>query len=228
MRIAVLSDIHCNIYALRSVLAEAALVEPEIYVIAGDVFGYYPWAVETWEAIRRLPLLAVRGNHDEILLSNHRDNARGYIYEIAEANRTSLLDRAPEALSWLESLPLIQAVALSGVEVRIAHGTPTQPLTGRFYPDAEDRPVWTPPAQTVQLLGHTHWPLVKSGTGLIANPGSVGQPRDGDERASWGLLSLPDMSFSIQRTVYDRESAIRHLQQMDWHASAIKALNRHG
>ena len=226
MKLAVLSDIHCNVFALRAVLKHVLRIKPDLILITGDVFGYYPWAIETWNTVKDFNILAVRGNHDQLVIETPRSDCLSDIERIAAENFRQLRDAAPAALTWLQSLPLQTALSSAGVTVQMAHGTPLDPLHGRFFPDSVDCPEWSPGPGTVQLLGHTHWPLLRIPQGMILNPGSVGQPRDGDLRASWATLNLPDQSVQFHRTEYDRETALRELQKINWPSIAMRGLSR--
>ena len=80
----------------------------------------------------------------------------------------------------------------------------------------------------VLVLGHTHYPMIqrRAGRGLLINAGSVGQPRDGDTRASWVLLEPGCLTARVIRVEYDRQEAIRQLRLMRWEQRSIAALQK--
>jgi predicted phosphodiesterase len=237
VKIAVLGDIHANCFALRAVIAQLTVETPDAVILLGDTFGYYPWATETFRELRELDPLAILGNHDQLVLDAAAPNVAAanatapnvtpYVWEIAQQNERDLAS-LPEALAWLRSLLPLREFEWGETTVRCCHGTPEDPLRGRYYPDAPPDPPWGPAAGEILLLGHTHYPLVRktAGGGLIANPGSVGQPRDGDTRASWGLLYPQELRFEPRRTAYDVAGTIEQLEQLRWHAQAIAALRK--
>ncbi len=67
-RLAILSDIHSNVFALRGVLADVRAAGVDEVLLLGDLFGYYPWARETWEEVATLSPVSVIGNHDQLVL----------------------------------------------------------------------------------------------------------------------------------------------------------------
>ena len=108
-------------------------------------------------------------------------------------------------------------------------------LEGRFYPDNNTCFDWFPCSGEILILGHTHYPLVRrvQRGGLLLNPGSVGQPRDGDARPSWLLLDLGESSnalrqplISLRRVDYDRPRVMEMLRNMGWSPRFIAALDK--
>ena len=228
MKIAVLSDIHSNCYALRAVLAEAVAGKPDGMIVLGDTFGYYPWAVETWRLINPFAPFAVLGNHDQLVLDVATPQPEPAYWRLAKRNELCLRTRAPEALEWLRSLSPYAEVMHGGHRIICCHGTPNDPLNGRYYPDTPADLARSPAAGEMLLMGHTHYPLVRvlEGGGLIINPGSVGQPRDGDLRASWGWLFVHESRFEPVRTNYDIARTIRSLTRRRWCTHAVRALRK--
>ena len=68
MKIGILSDIHSNCFALEAVLEDVQSADPDLIVVLGDFFGYYPWAEETFALVRQVEAVAVKGNHDMLLV----------------------------------------------------------------------------------------------------------------------------------------------------------------
>ncbi len=227
MKIAVLSDIHSNCFALQAVLDEVAVEKPDAVILLGDSFGYYPWALATYRLIQTLHPLAVLGNHDQLVLQREPPKLISFYWEIAKQNERELAAEAG-AIGWLRGLAPMAEADFGNTHVAFCHGTPDDPLDGRYYPDGPAEPPWRPKPGDVLLMGHTHYPLVRplAGGGLIANPGSVGQPRDGDVRPSWGLLFPEEPRFELRRTPYDVSGTIERLVQLGWHPLAIEALRK--
>jgi putative phosphoesterase len=227
VKVAVLSDIHSNCFALRAVVDELTKEDPDAVILLGDTFGYYPWALETYCIVHNLNPFAILGNHDRLVLDADPPLPTPIYWEIAKQNEKDLATE-PEALVWLRGLLPKREWTVGGTHVLCCHGTPHDPLNGRYYPDDSKDPPWRPKANDVLLMGHTHYPLVRTvtGGGLIANPGSVGQPRDGDLRASWGLFYPLERRFELRRTSYDVEGTIEKLRDLGWHSPAIEALRK--
>jgi predicted phosphodiesterase len=226
MRCAVIADVHANPSALAAVVADIRGRGVDAVLNAGDTFGYYPWAQEAFELLRELRPHSVLGNHDAFVLGVARPEPPRSYWAAVEQNRRCL---GPAAWAWLKALPLEQSLHLDGRAVRVVHGTPDDPLEGRLYPDhAGPEPAWFPDAGEILILGHTHYPLVERTTrgGLLLNPGSVGQPRDGCPLPSWLLLDTRNLDATLFRADYDRHAAMRALRAADWDERSVQALNK--
>ena len=200
MRIAVLSDIHANRPALEAVLADVDRVRPDGIWAAGDLVGYYPWPNEVLEILRSRGVLAIRGNHDRAALTGDLSlfNDRA-----AEALRWTRVHLLPAGVGFLKGLPDRRREAVLGVDIAMYHGSPRHDDEYVYPWNAHEELLDLARAEVV-LLGHTHLPMaLTSGSRLLANPGSVAQPRDGDPRASWGLLDVERRSFEVRRVPYD-------------------------
>jgi len=228
MQCAIISDIHSNIYALRVVVEEIKQLKVSKVIVLGDTFGYYPWAVETFDLLSSLPLIVIAGNHDQWVLTNKSPIPVPKYWKAAQDNSNKLLSLRPQAIDWLRNLQLSMRQVIEGREILLVHGTPDNPSEGRFYPDDHQEYSWFPLNGQVLMLGHTHYPLykvVKSG-GVIINPGSVGQPRDGNPASSWCVLETDDLSCVWKRTEYDYAETINELVRLGWEDLFIKALKK--
>jgi putative phosphoesterase len=228
VKIAVLSDIHSNQFALAAVVKELTAENPDLVILLGDTFGYYPWAVRTYQLACSLNPFALLGNHDKLVIDTDPPQPVPSYWEHAKHNELELSKAAPEALQWLHEIAPMGEFIADNKRIVCCHGTPSDPLNGRFYPDNPHYPFQCPGRDEVLLMGHTHYPLVRKivGGGLIVNPGSVGQPRDGDLRASWGWLFPREERFELRRTAYDVEHAVELLAQLGWRKLAIEALRK--
>lgn len=227
MLVAVISDIHSNPFALEAVLHDARRAGADEIWIGGDIFGYYPWAAETFELLDPGRHVSVLGNHDSWVLEPDRapENIAG---EIARHNAGELTSRDAAALSWLQSLRARSDFERNGWCCTLVHGTPDDQLDGRYYPDDRNAYAWLPGPGEILILGQTHYPLLRGDgeSGLILNPGSVGQPRDGDPMPSWALLDLSDGRAELRRTQYDNREAIARLRGLGWDERIVLALDR--
>jgi len=227
MLVAVLSDIHSNAFALSVVLQDAERIGVGELWVGGDTFGYYPWAAETFRLIGTVEPVGVLGNHDRWVLD--ADLAPGNIAgEVARRNASDLATHNPLGLDWLASLAPVTKFERSGWKITIAHGTPEDPLEGRYYPDDVQPYDWLPQKGEILILGQTHYPIVRgcARDGLLLNPGSVGQSRDGNAMPSWALLDLATGSAELRRTVYDSGTVTAALRELHWDERLTHALER--
>jgi putative phosphoesterase len=227
VNIAVLSDIHSNKYALTSTLKCLENKRIEKFIFLGDYFGYYPWANETYREIEKLSAKSVHilGNHDELIFRERMPVPTPEYWPVIIQNKSAL---TPNALKWLRSLSPEQKLQIENIEFRLYHGTPDEPLTGRFYPDNEKEYPWFPKKNEILLIGHTHYPIYKKLVegGIIINPGSIGQPRDGILESSLCIINTDNSDVKFYRVPYPIAEAVRELENMNWYPRAIKSLQK--
>lgn len=230
MKIAILSDIHSNYFALKSVINDFDKYNVNKIFILGDVFGYYPWALETFNLLE--PFLknskCIKGNHDDLLLQEVTPNPEPSYWKAAKLNEEQLINNCQNAIEWLKSLPISESFTMREYQIKLFHGTPDNPLFGRYYPSDFSNYDWFPKRNEILLLGHTHYPIKKilKNNSIIFNPGSVGQPRDGNPMPSWGLLDTETVKFNHVRTNYNNIYVMDILKNMEWDTRAILALNK--
>ena len=204
MRLLVVSDIHGNLTALREVLDDAG--EHDLALCAGDIAGYGPKPGECVDAVRGLNARCVVGNHDVEVTTGEPLGSNPYAAQAIRIHRR-ILD--PEQKGWLGGLPRSLELDLDGFKVAVFHGSPLQPLREYVFPvEAQMRAkqFLESTGADMIILGHTHMPyVVRTGRGMIVNPGSVGQPRDGDPRASYAMVDLAggEVEVANRRVEYD-------------------------
>jgi putative phosphoesterase len=230
MKIAVLSDIHSNQYALQAVLSDIKKLGIERVIVLGDTFGYYPWAVNTFKLLEPYlgSMLAVKGNHDQLVLDQSNPTPAPSYWPVAKMNEMELKRDAPEAIEWLKNLQFDLNTELAGKKLRLVHGTPENPSDGRFYPDNNKDMEWMPAKNEILMMGHTHYPLSRKSLrgGMMYNPGSVGQPRDSNPMPAWATFDDQTNEFVCCRSQYDNISVMKELKAMNWDDSFIESLNK--
>jgi predicted phosphodiesterase len=221
MRLAVISDLHGNLPALEAVLADAGSVDA--FVCCGDLVGYYPDVAQVVERVRGVGARSVRGNH-ELMVTGAVPvpPARAGYYGI-ELTRRAL---AAEQLAWLAALPPSLKLSCDGQEVEVRHASPWDEET-YLYPDTPALGAVALDAGSWLLLGHTHHPmLVRAGRGFVVNPGSVGQPRDWDPKAAYGVLDTAAGRWESRRVAYDHRRYQRRLERLGVDPRAVALLGR--
>ncbi|MCU0860318.1 MAG: metallophosphatase family protein [Thermoplasmata archaeon] len=204
MRVAAIADVHSNIHALRAVLHEIGNASIDRIVFAGDLVGYGAFPNECFAEVRRTASHSVRGNHDTSALS--RDTT-GMNPHAAEAALWTSREMDADTSSFLSSLCESSRFEFGGRSFAMFHGSPRDPVEYVFEEDLGNGAVDCI-SEDFLVLGHTHVPFVrKVGTVTVVNPGSVGQPRDGDPRASFAVVDTTSSQVRIVRKSYDVDEA---------------------
>jgi len=190
--IAIISDIHANHAALIAVLDELDRMSIKKIICLGDVGGYYCQINECCETLQEKNIFSLMGNHDWYLASGEQCPRSNGANRCLDYQRTIIKQ---SNLDWLASLrPQAQIEHL-----HIVHGGWNDPLDEYLVPSAE---YFAKISGHFFASGHTHVPCIWSGNGkTYCNPGSVGQPRDGDPRASFAVFDKN--TFSLHRVYYD-------------------------
>ena len=194
MRVGLISDVHGNRVALEAVLADMPPVDR--LACAGDVVGYNPWHADCVDAMRERGVPTVMGNHDRAVAGG-TDFAFNSMAGAGVRHAREALDDGQ--LEWLAALPNERTVCEGSV--RLVHGHPDDP--NRYTYPAQFGPHLLG-EEDVLVLGHTHVQHhERYEAGVVVNPGSVGQPRDGDPRAAYAVLDLDGLQVEERRVEYD-------------------------
>lgn len=191
--IALISDVHGNLPALSAVLTELDQLGIKQIVCLGDTAGYGPQINECCNALKERSVTGVRGNHDHYLLTG-APSGRSMTADMCIRYQASVV--TDENLKWLGNLPR----RLQTQGLNLVHGGWADPLEEYLY--GVGPTTFAGQEGTYFASGHTHIPLLWEGNGKkYCNPGSVGQPRDGDPRASFAIFN--GRGFSLRRVEYD-------------------------
>jgi putative phosphoesterase len=209
VRILLVADIHANWAALRSVAAEPH----DICLCLGDLveYGVEPLPCVNW--VREHSRYCVRGNHDHGAAQNVTVNSKaGYRFLTAATRVLTRQLLNEDSLRYLARLPVSRTVTVGETRFLLVHASPRDPLDEYAPADAE---YWARRLEHVEAdvicVGHTHQPYVlQVGDKLVVNPGSVGQPRDGDPRASCAVIE--DNTVDFKRVEYPIEETVTAVQ----------------
>ncbi len=194
MQVGVISDVHGNKVALEAVLGD--MPDVDALVCAGDIVGYNPWHAACVETVKERSIPTVSGNHDRAVAG---DGSFGFNSMAGAGVRHAREQLSDDQLAWLAALP--ETRRLFDGRVRVVHGHPENP--DRYTYPAEFDPALLG-EEEVLILGHTHVQHhERYADGVVVNPGSVGQPRDGDPRAAYALLDLDTLAVTEHRVEYD-------------------------
>jgi putative phosphoesterase len=227
MRILLIADIHANWQALQ------ALAEPhDVCLCLGDLVDYGLEPAPCLEWVRQHVHYSIRGNHDHGVAQNVVISGRGGFRYLSGVTRSLTRQRlGAEDLHFLASLPVTQTVTLDDARFLLVHATPRDPLDEYARPDPE---YWARQLHQVDVdvvcVGHTHQPYVlQVGNKLVINPGSIGQPRDGDPRGAYAVID--NHRVEIKRVEYPVEDTVRTLQESplpDQAKDLLTEILRHG
>jgi len=205
--IGIISDIHGNYPALKTVLED--LPDVDLLISLGDVIGYNGYPQQCVQTVRDVCDIHLQGNHDRLVRYPEDYRFNKMVYEGLIHAQDQLTD---DQMDWLTGLPPTKTL-LDG-ELLIAHSHPTNVDT-YVYPDQFPRVLKTiDSTPTFICLGHTHVQGKFHGEGCtdqfdswddpatVLNPGSVGQPRDGDNRAAYAVINRDTEEITLHRTSY--------------------------
>lgn len=198
----------------------------------GDLVDYGPDPLAVIDWIRSNKVPTVRGNHDNAV-ALHVDCGCGYKYKhLSEATREFTWKAITEKEEgFLRSLPAGIDMEIDGLKFTAVHGSP-ESFFDYMYPDTPSAKIESMTeglSCNYLLAGHTHVPMVmKAGMLMLLNPGSVGQPRDGDWRASCMLFDTETQKPEIIRHKYDIETTIKKVRASMPHAEELEAILRRG
>jgi predicted phosphodiesterase len=218
MRVAVVSDIHANLHAFEAVLAAVEKEGVDAVWCLGDLVGYGPQPSRCCELAAVHADICLVGNHDLAVLG--RVDLADFSPEAAYAARWTADVLSPEGRAYLEALE--PSAILS--RAALYHASPRDPVWEYILTDDAALAALELSPRSLVLVGHSHAALavelasngellgglapagteasLAEGTRRLLNPGSVGQPRDGDPRAGWLLLDFEGRRASFRRNAY--------------------------
>ena len=223
---AVLGDIHANLDALEAVLADCREHGVTDYLCTGDVVGYNARPHECLEIVRRLGCPVVMGNHDHYVSSRQNlDDFNPHAAAVIEWTRKQL---DPDEMSFLAELPFVA----TKMGITLVHSTMDDPSSfGYVFDHLQAEAHFIHQVTPLCFHGHTHCPMIYEkqigavyridaqdfklpiGRKYFVNVGSVGQPRDGDPRASYVLYSPKTRMVHFRRLEYDVAAAQARIRE---------------
>jgi diadenosine tetraphosphatase ApaH/serine/threonine PP2A family protein phosphatase len=230
MRYLIISDIHSNLVALEAVLSDAPTGLP-IWCL-GDVVGYGPYPNECVELLRDLGVECIVGNHDWAVMN--KVDVQDFNLDAQRSVLWTQEQLKADNMAYLESLPL----SLVKGDFTLVHGSPREPVWEYILYPPIARLNFAYFSTTCCFVGHTHVPVLfrfRAANGehtceteqliegspqplgdgrLIINPGSVGQPRDGDARASYAILDVEALTLEHRRVRYDIAKIQKLMEQV--------------
>jgi putative phosphoesterase len=197
--------------ALEAVLNDMPKVDRVI--CAGDLVGYGAEPNEVVGMVRSREIQAVMGNHDYAVITKDVSDLNSVAAEAAQWTSRKL---SPENIHYLSTLPTQLRIKVGKSRIYVVHGSPRDNLEEYIFPDISNHEL----SQLVEeleediiILGHTHRPMKRKILGkLVVNPGSVGQPRDRNPKASYAVLTIDgDVDVELKRVEYDVDATAKKI-----------------
>lgn len=211
--IAIISDIHGNLPALKAVLEKIDALGCERILSLGDVVGYYAQPGECVDLLRERGIVNILGNHDHYIVSGEGCPRSKLVSDITEYQRGII---SPDQLAWLTQSKsyIIEETTY------FIHGGWRDPVDQYLYEISETD---IPHKAEIFFAGHTHVQARLDVNGkTFCNPGAVGQPRDGDRRAAFATLD--DRLIELRRVDYDIDETAFHMKAAGFPARCYENL----
>ena len=215
MKIAFISDIHSSKPALEKVLEQLENID-EIYCL-GDIVGYNPWPEECINLVRDNCRYAVQGNHDRTVRTPYHYSGNIMAYKGLEYAKEKLPN---ELIQWLSDLPKQRQVTIDGVTFLLVHSHPFN--QGEYISPSDFNSLHRQLEENNDtkkydfvLFGHTHIQHTKAYDNVtLINPGSVGQPRDGDKRAAYAVYDTEEDELKLRRVKYNIREVVERISKV--------------
>lgn len=219
MKIALLSDIHSNIFALEAVYKDLNDEKVDVILISGDIIGYYYWPKEVIELLSNDDrVFCVKGNHEKILEKTRNSDIEASFYrnKYGSGYDTCCEQLSDKHINWIFNLPDELYLTFNEITFFISHGS-LNSIDDYIYPNAtlsdlEDNYS----TSDITVFGHTHYPFLHTHNGkILINPGSVGQPRDIGGLASYVVINTENFVTRFKRIRFDYSNLVETAKNKD-------------
>ncbi|CEN89875.1 phosphodiesterase [[Clostridium] sordellii] len=221
MRIATISDIHSNLYALNEVLADIEKRNVDMVVCTGDLVGYATRPNEVIETLRKNKVLTIMGNYDEAI-GNFKIICGCDYPDPKDAEKASLSmkftseETTDENKAYLRNLPKEAVISFNNKIIRFVHGS-TRLINEYLKENSKEADeVMNNIDEDILVCGHTHIPYVKSyGEKLLVNAGSVGKSKTGSPNANYVIIDIIDSIVEVEiiEVFYDFEKVAKEIEE---------------
>lgn len=236
MKIAFISDIHANIFALKKVLEDIKKQNVDKIICLGDLVGYAPYPNEVIDLIKENNILTIQGNYDES--TGEELMVCGCDYgsqkETENANKSLFWTQEEvneENKKWLAELPKEKKMEIEGWNLYLVHGSPRK-NNEYLYADSEEvKEIADNFEFDILLSGHTHLPYFKVINGkYIVNAGSAGKPKHGNPRATYVILNIKkdSIDFTNREVKYNEEKIAKAVENNEILPNDFAQLFRNG
>lgn len=226
MKIAVISDIHGNIYALKNVLNDIDDEKVDLTICLGDLVGYGPHPNEVVAFIRRKNILCLKGNYDASVV----DESYTFIRK-SSTNSFSLPwtvnELRAQNRNYLSNLPLSMTMEFNNKKIKFVHGSPNAINEYLFENEQNTNNIMNNLDEDILVCAHTHIPYIKNfGNKLLINDGSVGKPKIGTPNSTYCILNITNegnIDAKIKHVQYEVHKIVKDMQILDFPSSLIES-----
>lgn len=213
--LAIISDIHANLAALQAVLADIDSKGADEILCLGDIVGYNGQPNECLDVLRERGIVNILGNHDSYVTTDQNCTRSRVVAGIIDDHLTMISDKNRD---WLRG----SVERVTRGDMLFHHGGPDDPVDQYIYEVDE---ALFPPGVRMLFVGHTHvQALLRFGDKVFCNPGSVGQPRDGDPRAAYATID--DGQVTLHRVDYDVTTTVNAMKARDYEPFLYQGLSK--
>lgn len=227
MRIACISDVHGNIYALNKVLDSIDENNADLIICLGDLTGYGPHPNEVVALIRRRRILCLKGNYDASVVDNDFTYIRDTSINSFSLPWTSEELRASHKL-YLESLPENLSLVFENKSFLFVHGSPSSINEYLPFDSLEVKKHLREIKEEVLVCAHTHIPgLYEIDNKLLINTGSVGKPKNGSPGATYTLIDIEKsgkITGKVVQVEYDYLKTAKDMEMKDFPSKLISSI----
>lgn len=227
MKIAVISDIHANVYALINILEDIDAEKVDTIICLGDLVGYGPHPNEVISMIRRRHILCIKGNYDNSVV----DNEYSYIRE-TRINSFSLpwtvKELREENRTFLKNLPSTLTLNIANKSILFVHGSPNK-INEYLLKDGDNTiNAINSINEDVLVCAHTHIPGIKEfGSKVYINSGSVGKPKIGRPNITYCILDIntkDGMKVQIKEIPYPFKRIVKDMTMLNFPSELIQSI----
>jgi predicted phosphodiesterase len=222
MIIAVLSDIHGNVYSLEKALKIIETFKPDKYLFLGDMAGYYYYQNESIQLLNTLNnLISIKGNHDEYFMNGleNPDIIKKLDAKYGKSYSMLINSITQNSMNFFNNLLDCER----NEYFEAYHASPNDYTNEYIYPNT---PISLKTSVPFVFLGHTHYPMYKKiNDTIILNPGSIGQPRDFNE-GSFSIVDLKDKKIETIRYQYDTSKLEKRIISLNDNNYLLEVLKR--
>ena len=220
MRIAVIADVHSNIFSLNKVLLDIDNRNVDMIVCIGDLVGYATYPNQVIDTMRENRIMTIKGNYDEAvgeeLIVCGCDYSDPKDAENAEISLNWTIDNTREDnKAFLRNLPKEVKITFEGRTILFVHGSPRKINEYLKENSKEAKEVMSEFEADILVCGHTHKPYYKMyGSKLLINAGSAGKPKTGTPKANYIVMDLygDETKVEIYEVDYDYESTAKAIE----------------